>query len=178
MTSIQDEPDPPLANGLNCPKYFDDGQPHEQELFQPAGELERGRRGSGLRGPYVDARRLDDEALADIDFIKVDVEGYEFQMLQGAAEAITRDRPVLLVEIEERHTKMTLVDAVGRIESSFVYRAYFYPHGCLAPFAALHPVANHSVSASRNDYVSNFIFFPEELPESDFNLGLRRLLGA
>ena len=112
------------------------------------------------------------------DFIKVDVEGYEFQMLQGAAEAITRDRPVLLVEIEERHTKMTLVDAVGRIESSFVYRAYFYPHGCLAPFAALHPVANHSVSASRNDYVSNFIFFPEELPESDFNLGLRRLLGA
>ncbi len=126
----------------------------------------------------VDARRLDDEGLADVGFIKVDVEGYEFQMLQGVTETIARDRPILLAEIEEHHTKMLLADAVGRIESSFAYRAYFYLRGRLAPFAEIDPIANHGTPASRADYVYNFLFFPEELQESEFHPELRRLLSA
>lgn len=34
-----------------------------------------------------------------VAFIKIDVEGFEWQVLQGAAEIIRRDRPALIVEI-------------------------------------------------------------------------------
>jgi FkbM family methyltransferase len=39
-----------------------------------------------------------------LDFIKIDVEGAELSVLQGAERVIARFRPALLVEIEARHT--------------------------------------------------------------------------
>jgi len=36
--------------------------------------------------------------LADVDFIKIDCEGYEENVLRGAIETIKRDRPVIIVE--------------------------------------------------------------------------------
>nr|WP_241429070.1 FkbM family methyltransferase [Agrococcus sp. ARC_14] len=38
-----------------------------------------------------------------VHFIKVDVEGFEPSVMQGAASVIERDRPSLLLEIEDRH---------------------------------------------------------------------------
>jgi hypothetical protein len=39
-----------------------------------------------------------------LDFIKIDVEGAELSVLQGAEQVIEAFRPALLVEIEARHT--------------------------------------------------------------------------
>lgn len=49
----------------------------------------------------VPTRRLDDENLRDVGFIKIDVEGHEREVLLGAQLTIARDRPVLLMEIME-----------------------------------------------------------------------------
>lgn len=49
----------------------------------------------------VPVRKLDDENLSDVGFIKIDVEGHEREVLLGAQETIARDRPVLLMEIME-----------------------------------------------------------------------------
>jgi len=43
-------------------------------------------------------RRLDDLGLTDIDFIKIDVEGFELFVVRGAEATIRRDRPVIIVE--------------------------------------------------------------------------------
>ena len=124
----------------------------------------------------VETRRLDDEGLSDIGFIKVDVEGFEYEMLKGAAATIACDRPILLVEIEEIHTKLPIVEAVRRIEREFAMRAYFTLHGRLHPIAALDPARHHDRTRPRENYVFNFLFFPAERPEAAFSDGLRALL--
>jgi len=40
-----------------------------------------------------------------IDFVKIDVEGYEFKVLLGMKKLISKLKPIFLVEIEKRHSK-------------------------------------------------------------------------
>ncbi|WP_166427514.1 FkbM family methyltransferase [Nonomuraea mesophila] len=42
-------------------------------------------------------------AISRVDFIKMDVEGFEPEVLKGAERTIERHRPTLLMEIEDRH---------------------------------------------------------------------------
>ena len=44
------------------------------------------------------------EDVSHVDFMKIDVEGAELQILQGGQHVIETHRPVILVEIEARHT--------------------------------------------------------------------------
>lgn len=76
--------------------------------------------------------KLDDEAIAGVGFIKIDVEGAEEEVLLGARETITRDRPSMLIEIEERHRP----GALGRIVSllgAWDYDLYFWHETRLNP---------------------------------------------
>lgn len=47
----------------------------------------------------VEVRTLDSYRFHDVHAIKVDVEGSEMEVLEGARETIARDRPVLIVEL-------------------------------------------------------------------------------
>ena len=51
------------------------------------------------KGKGVQQVRIDDENIKKVGFIKLDVEGYERQVLEGALATIKRDRPVLSVSI-------------------------------------------------------------------------------
>ncbi len=42
-------------------------------------------------------------ALSRLDFIKCDVEGHEHAVLEGGLDVLTRHRPTLVIEIEQRH---------------------------------------------------------------------------
>lgn len=53
------------------------------------------------------------EGLGQIDFIKIDVEGFEPAVVAGARQVIDRDRPSLLMEIEDRHLVRYERDAAG-----------------------------------------------------------------
>jgi FkbM family methyltransferase len=46
----------------------------------------------------VQVVRLDNLNMLDIDYIKIDCEGYEYRVLQGAEQTIKRCRPVVVVE--------------------------------------------------------------------------------
>jgi len=46
----------------------------------------------------VAVKRLDDIALEQVDYIKMDCEGYEYRVLQGAEQTIRRCCPVVVVE--------------------------------------------------------------------------------
>lgn len=68
-------------------------------------------------------RRLDDFALDEVDFIKVDVEGYERQVLEGGRETLTRCKPVVIVEQKdfagryggERYGAAELLQSLGAV---------------------------------------------------------------
>jgi FkbM family methyltransferase len=49
-------------------------------------------------GPQVVARPLDSFSLFQIDFLKIDCEGYEYFILQGAEQTVRRERPCIVVE--------------------------------------------------------------------------------
>lgn len=64
--------------------------------------------------------KLDDMKLKDVDFIKIDCEGYELFVLRGATELIKRDHPTIIVEQKPgRAEKFGLgrTDAVPYLES-------------------------------------------------------------
>ena len=56
---------------------------------------------------------VDEQQIAKVTFIKADVEGFEPQVLEGAARTISRDLPSLLLEIEDRHLARYGNDAAG-----------------------------------------------------------------
>jgi FkbM family methyltransferase len=46
----------------------------------------------------IPMRRLDDFGLENVDFMKVDVEGYERMVIEGARETLLRCKPLVIVE--------------------------------------------------------------------------------
>jgi FkbM family methyltransferase len=112
----------------------------------------------GFTPVTVETARIDDLDLSDIGFIKIDVEGFEDAVLRGARDTIARDRPTLLVEIEEKHTHRPIEDDIAAI-AALGYDGFFLgAGGILRPLAAFDPVAHHRQPTSR--YVYNFVFLP------------------
>lgn len=50
----------------------------------------------------IDVHRLDDYGFTDVDLIKIDTQGSELNILRGATETLTRESPILNVEIEHK----------------------------------------------------------------------------
>lgn len=92
------------------------------------GKLVEGERGasSGGRELVVKKRRLDSissaEVLPDPDLVKIDVEGAEAAVLDGAAELLRRSRPMLLIELHSTNEAVAVrleeLGFVGRLIGS------------------------------------------------------------
>jgi FkbM family methyltransferase len=73
------------------------------------GHVEEGAEDEGGRGHRSHAPMITldswcaEHGIARVAFIKVDVEGFEPSVIAGAVATIDRDRPSLLLEIEDRH---------------------------------------------------------------------------
>ena len=48
-----------------------------------------------------------------IGFIKIDVEGHEFKVLEGSKKLLEKDKPVLLIEIDKYHS--------SKVKETFIY---------------------------------------------------------
>ena len=62
-----------------------------------------------IYGSYeVPVNSLDSYLLEDVGFIKIDVEGFETQVLRGGRETIMRDKPIMYIE-DDRIEKRTIL---------------------------------------------------------------------
>ena len=67
-----------------------------------------------ITGGTVPRRTLDSFAFPVVDFLKIDCEGYELRVLEGARETLARCRPTVIVEQKPGHgTKYDLDDTEG-----------------------------------------------------------------
>lgn len=79
--------------------------------------------------------RLDDEiGTAQVDFVKIDVEGYELAVLRGGASMFRRCLPPLLIEIEQRHLAVPIEDVFQNIQE-LGYDLFYIDGPVLRPIA-------------------------------------------
>jgi FkbM family methyltransferase len=107
----------------------------------------------------VETRTLDSFGLADVRLIKIDVEGHEGAVIRGASQTIAAHRPVLIVEIEERHKPGGLGD-VQQLPAEQGYHAWFLYSGRLRPIADFVPAQHQDLARSDQPYIHNFMFLP------------------
>ena len=114
------------------------------------------------RHESVPLRRLDsllqENSLERLDFLKIDVEGAEMRVLAGARDALSRFRPLILVEVSDPSLKAQGGSRDGLIQflESQAYRLYLFD-----------PTTGLPVSASEGCYGDNMLAVPVErnLPE-------------
>ena len=120
-----------------------------------------------VRRTAVPVITLDSLALPGCTAVKLDAEGAELAVLRGARATLARCRPVLTLELEERHAEgctwsvPAFLDALG-------YETLFAHDGRWHPMAALHrPTMQRaspdpSVFEASDPYVFNFYAWPLE----------------
>lgn len=115
----------------------------------------------------VPMRRLDDFALTDVTAIKLDAEGAEYEILRGARETLLRCRPVLTLEVEERHRAGSTY-AVPAYLDALGYDVFFELKGAWHPMADLDRATmqraspDPSVFEASDPYVFVFYALPRE----------------
>jgi FkbM family methyltransferase len=131
----------------------------------------------GYKAFAVPTNRLDGIYKGDVGLIKIDVEGHEQHVLDGAVETVRRCRPRMLVEVDERLSP-------GGLERAKSYFASLGYHGHYVYQGALLPVEDFSPDHLRRPtdlpdltaplqqrqrfgrYIYNFVFLPaEDQPE-------------
>jgi FkbM family methyltransferase len=173
------EPNPALARGLAAARLARVGV-HALALSNAAGEAKllvpphrKGgldtlsahlvADGDGDEGARyaVKLARLDDFAFAHVDFIKIDVEGFEEEVLTGGWQTITAWRPVMLVELVER-LRPGCLERVTRRLAAAGYFPRFRDQDVWQPLSRLGP----GEIGPTGRFIYNFLFVPKEKGEA------------
>jgi FkbM family methyltransferase len=109
----------------------------------------------------IPACRIDDLALRDLGFIKIDVEGHENKVLAGALETLRRCRPNLFIENEFSHAGSAAAEVFAMLRD-LDYDGYFLADGVLTNIGSF-SFEEYQVrprAEGTGQYVKNFIFLP------------------
>jgi FkbM family methyltransferase len=101
-----------------------------------------------------------------VSFVKIDVEGHELAVLNGARKLLSEQRPAVLVELELRHG--ISLDEVFGLLGELGHRGHVWRDGRLSPITAAELGALQSeelLAAKQRDlsfkgYVNNVLFLP------------------
>jgi hypothetical protein len=140
----------------------------------------------GYRGIEVRVDRLDNVYRGDAGIVKIDVEGHEQAVLDGAIETVRRCQPRVLVELLDHLSPGCLKRARAYFDR-LGYRGYFVHDGEIKPVdrfsieqmqnPANYPDLTAPLQARQRfgRYVYNFIFLPDGEPESTIRQMSERL---
>lgn len=118
----------------------------------------------------VALRTFDSFEFNNVRFIKIDVEGHEHSVIEGAMESIARMKPSLLIEIEQRHISRPISDVFDMV-TRFGYIGLFLRAGRLQSISQFNPASDQDFKSSKNahrSYINNFIFVHPETVNAKF----------
>lgn len=98
-----------------------------------------------------------------LDFIKIDVEGNEMKTLYGAKETIKKHKPILMVEMEQRHHNKPLFEMISEIES-WDYSAHFLNRNNFEVERINENIIlqqSENILKNKEQYINNIIFLPK-----------------
>jgi FkbM family methyltransferase len=117
----------------------------------------------------VPLKRLDDQGHTNVGFIKIDVEGHEEATIDGAIDLITKQRPTLMIEIEQKHhTDKDIAEIFAKI-LALGYEGFFVLDGELHSLNEFSKEKHQDtknyegLSSLGKTYICNFIFKPKPL---------------
>ena len=111
----------------------------------------------------IKIKTLDEFNLTDVDLIKIDVEGHEAKVLNGALDTIKRNKPILIIEIEHRHTRGQINEFFEMI-TNLKYKGFFLKNKKLLKIEDFSINIDQKQFLKNNipmkGYINNFIFIP------------------
>ena len=109
----------------------------------------------------IQCRKLDSLDIDNVGLIKIDVEGFEIEVLKGAKETILKNKPTMIIENEAVHVNDT--NELFIIMNDLGYDKYI-----CNPKGQLEKINNFSVEENQKflsqldiNYIQNFIFIPK-----------------
>jgi FkbM family methyltransferase len=93
----------------------------------------------GIGGESIEIKTLDSFNISKVDFIKIDVQGYEKYVLEGAINTITNSKPTIIIEMEDHQLKrfnygvVELFNQLRNLNYYIYFLDYHYPsdHVCI-----------------------------------------------
>lgn len=118
----------------------------------------------GFTTVAIPSRTIDSYNFTNVGFIKIDVEGFEQAVVRGLLETAKREKPLLMIEIEEWHTKRPIEDCLADMSilnaDVFFARVDATGHVGLGPISEFDPENDHRRRRKQPGYVGNFFFKP------------------
>lgn len=134
--------------------------------YDQLGSLKQQDTSEKMRTFTVPLKRLDDQEHTNVGFVKIDVEGHEEAVIEGAIDLITKQRPTIMVEIEQKHhTNKDITEIFSKI-LTLGYEGFFLFDGQLRH---LNEFSKEKYQDTNNyqgltslgrTYICNFIFKP------------------
>jgi FkbM family methyltransferase len=105
---------------------------------------------------------LDSFNLTNVGFVKIDVEGHEEAVLHGGVGTLKREKPNLMIEIEERHAPGSLA-RVSNFLSGIGYAGFYLDGKQILPIAQFDPHRDQVIQNGKvGKYINNFLYFPSD----------------
>ena len=108
----------------------------------------------------IEAKCLDEYNFLDVDFIKIDVEGHEHEVIEGAQETINKFKPTMVIEMEEKHNQIPIEDQISSVEK-LGYKCCVLMNKKIIQIKEVDLNKFHRNPTNNDSYLFNFIFYPQ-----------------
>lgn len=120
---------------------------------------------SSVEQKEIVVKTIDEFNIKNVGFIKIDVEGHEYEVLEGAAQTIEDSLPTLYVEIEDRHCQGNITKIV-----KFLSKYNYTPFYCKNNQKIALSLDSFNLEEMQNinklntpEYINNFLFLQPSL---------------